>query len=84
MHKHIILSLLALLLISCSATPTPLRLPTLTPASTPANLRIVFDVVDEVTGQPVNGEITIRRECQPPGYTDLVDVGKLIRLASAR
>lgn len=50
----------ACLLASCISAPL---LPTPTPAPpTPAYLRVVFDVVDDVTGQPVNADITIRRE----------------------
>ncbi len=60
--RKLTICLLALLLISCVPTPTPIRLPTLAPAPMPASLRIVFDVIDDVTGQPVNAEITIRRE----------------------
>jgi len=62
MHTHIVIWLSVLFLTSCAPTPTPIKLPTLAPAPTPATLLLVFDIVDEVTGQPVNAEITIRRE----------------------
>jgi hypothetical protein len=54
--------MLAMLLVSCVATPIPIILPTIQPTPTPRYLKIVFDVIDEVTGQPITAGLTIRRE----------------------
>jgi len=62
MLRYFIVTLFALQLVACVSTSAPIRLPTLAPAPTLAYLRIVFDIVDESTGQPVTAEITIRRE----------------------
>ncbi len=60
--RPLILLSLACLLLACTPTATAIFLPTLSPAPTAAYVTLRFDIVDELTGQPVTADITIRRE----------------------